>query len=53
MLRAYRQKKTPPTSKRWMGNEILKITESLANEDTTAILLVGSEEVGDKVKIET
>ena len=45
--------KTPPTSKRWMGNEILKITQVLADEDTTAILLVGSEEVGDKVKIET
>ena len=47
------KKKTPPTSRRWMGNENLKITESLANEDTTAILLIGSEEVGDKVKVET
>jgi hypothetical protein len=53
MLRAYRQKKTPPNSKRWMGNEILKITETLAHKDTAAILLVGSEEVRDKVKVET
>ena len=36
-----------------MGNEILKITQTLADKDTSAILLVGSEEVGDKVKIET
>ena len=47
------QKKTPPTSERWMGNENLKITESLADKDAAAILLVGSEEVGDKVKVET
>jgi len=31
----------------------MKITQTLADKDTSAILLIGSEEVGDKVKVET
>ncbi len=30
-----------------------KSLQALANKDAAAILLVGSEEVGDKVKVET
>ena len=30
------KKKTPPTSKRWMGKGYSKVTEELAHEDATA-----------------
>ena len=37
LLKAMSQKKTPPTSKRWMGKDCLKVAKQLAHEDAAWI----------------
>jgi len=39
-----RQKKTPPTSKRWMGNDCLKVAKSLADEYAAGVSWIAAVE---------